>query len=125
MAISILRSSIARTLCTLPAPDRACSKTSERLFSTPLLERAPSNDHFWKLHSPLDGALSKTSVEITRSEVLYQARSGAVSMSILSYLSSRMTRIDERRSLEFHVRSLSEGDGVGRTRVESLITEIV
>ena len=57
-------------------PD-SCHPYSERLFSTPLLERAPSNDHFWKLHSPLDGALSKTSVEITRSEVLYQARSGA------------------------------------------------
>ena len=28
------------------APDRACDKTSDRLFSKLVLERAPSNDNF-------------------------------------------------------------------------------
>ena len=62
------------------APDRACYKTSEGLFSTRLLETTPSNDDFWKLHSSLDGALSKISVENKPSEVLSQARSGAVAL---------------------------------------------
>ena len=43
----------------------------------------------------------------------------------VSYLASRMTRIDERRPLKLHVGTLSEGDGVGRTRVESLIAAVV
>ena len=43
----------------------------------------------------------------------------------VSYLASRMTRIDERRPLKLHVGALSEGDGVGRARVEALISGIV
>ena len=60
-----------------PAPDRACDKTSDRLFSKLVLERAPSNDDCNFQKSSLDGALSKRGVENKRSEVLYQARSGA------------------------------------------------
>ena len=51
------------------APYRPRYKTSDLLFSTPLLETAPSNNDFWKLNSSLDGALTKTSVENKRSEL--------------------------------------------------------
>ena len=62
----------------LPSTDEACDKTSDHLFSTLVLVRAPSNDEFNFQKSLLDGAVSKRGVENKRSEVLYLGRYGAV-----------------------------------------------
>ena len=77
MLTSLLKPDIPENGMIWTAPDRACDKTSDRLFSKLVLERAPSNDECSFQKSSLDGALSKRGVENKRSEVLYQARSGA------------------------------------------------